>query len=109
MREFKFRAWVSKANKNNYFRSGMYSWEDVKTWVYLWEMIDEGSIILMQYLGWKNKYKQELCEGDVLESDGGVKRTIIYDPNWGWVFDSGTPIYHAKHWKVVGHAYEETN
>ena len=101
--KLKFRCWNGETmiSPDYVDRSGIAWWKE--------NSIPTSSKDVMLYLGWKNKYKQELCEGDVLESDGGVKRTIIYDPNWGWVFDSGTPIYHAYHWKVVGHAYEKRN
>lgn len=117
MREFKFRAW-DKVEKRMFT---VMSWSHPLYLDQIIEVTGQSSdhvhahcyedCILMQYLGWKNRYNQELWEGDVLESDGGVRRTIIYDPDkhWGWCFDTGAEIYHAYHWKVVGHAYEDNN
>ncbi len=62
-------------------------------------------------LGWKNKYDQELWEGDILEGDGGWRRVIVYDPvdHWGWCFNSGASISDAYHWKVVGNIHQHLN
>ena len=65
-----------------------------------------------EYLGWENKYKQELWEGDILSSEvrayKGLRCTIIFDSTRnGWGFDSGVDISHAYHWKVISNIHED--
>lgn len=62
-------------------------------------------------LGWKNRYDQELWEGDILESEAGWRRVIVYDPvdHWGWCFPTGADISNAYHWKVVGNIHQHPN
>jgi len=63
MRQIKFRAFVPLKSANNNFDPGMYSWRDIKEWVYLWEMVKEETIILMQYTGLNDTTKwEELTE-----------------------------------------------
>ena len=71
MRGIKFRAWISKENENTVFDSGMYDWEDVKSWAYLWEMVEENIVILMQYIGLRDKNNVDIYEGDIVRFSWG--------------------------------------
>lgn len=82
MRDIKFRVWISKENENIVFDSGMYSWEDVKSWAYLWEMLKEGTIDLMQYTGLKDRTGKEIYEGDIVQLKDGRKRIVQWCNSW---------------------------
>jgi len=77
----------------------------------IWGFVEVDPKTVGRSLGWKNKYDQELWEGDILESDSGYRRVIVYDlvDHWGWCFDTGAEISNAYHWRVVGNIHQHSN
>ena len=65
MRKIKFRAYIKKEHENYNFDASMYEWEDIKTWAYLWEMVNEGLVELMQFTNLKDKNNTEYYFDDI--------------------------------------------
>ena len=111
MREYKFRAWDSLAEK-------MYSWTELlnKNLKNIFTIPEQCGYDLMQYTGLKDKNGKEIYEGDIVyilpEDERGIIRwdnetaryVVIYD-NIISDFDN----WYGKDLEVIGNVYDNKN
>ena len=125
MKEYKFRAWDSLAEK-------MYSWTELlnQNLKNIFTIPEQCGYHLMQYTGLKDKNGKEIYEGDIIKSyfENGLgaenKCLIIYDEylcafmgqelrtKQQYLFNEGNPNKKDKQLKyteVIGNIYDNKN
>jgi len=108
MRDIKFRAWDKRAKEMGY--SGKVLDEDdnlltslsdfFKVWCEQMDGKLSPTVILMQYIGLKDKNGKEIYEGDILRY-GSKRDNIILQFVWNSVSDCGFKILRQKNKNVV--------
>jgi uncharacterized phage protein (TIGR01671 family) len=120
MREIKFRAWDTNFNR---------MWKWVKTRLSLTvnnkllysdigDFINVKNLILMQYVGLKDRNGKEIYEGDIVEyldvaCDGGgddeKHKIVIKNLETAFWFDMSFKYVGKKECEVIGNIYENPN
>lgn len=112
MREIKFRAWLMEEEKMDY-SGDLNDFDMVRRWFSTCEDYDigEGSVILMQYTGLKDRNGKEIYEGDILlHEDGKLKEVVEWkSETWteeGFMTGFGEWFGTANQYEIIGNIYE---
>ena len=108
MREIKFRAW-DKDSK---------SWVDdvlltCNEYGFLYQnynkcefMGEDRDIVLMQYTGLKDKNGEEIYEGDIIETQYGIKHEVIFNDGAWELACTGNRAWTYFNITIIGNIYE---
>ena len=126
MRELKFRAWDDEAKRmyspealeqpeiEDNTKKTIYSYLSFGV-LYIYDFRSEEPVqfVPMQYTGWFDKNKKEICEGDVVQMDGALHQIIWSDEIGGFIILSHDGMvtmggdYLADNIEIVGNIYED--